>query len=61
MVQPLHLQPASSACKTILDSMKAGIENTTFAAGGVAVAGDVKVPLALEERKTSVKDKEKAL
>jgi hypothetical protein len=41
--------------------MKASTENTTFTVLDVAVAGDVMVPLALNERKTSLKDKEKAL
>ncbi|KAL2041942.1 hypothetical protein N7G274_005130 [Stereocaulon virgatum] len=61
VVQPIPWQPASFACRTILESMKADIENTTFAARGVAVAGDVTVPLALDERKTSLEDKEMAL
>ena len=48
-VQPLPMQPASDACKIILNSMRAGTENTTFAVLGVE--GDVMVPLVLTERK----------
>ena len=43
------MQPASDACKTILNLMRVGTENTTFAVLGVE--GDVTVPLVLTERK----------
>lgn len=49
--QPLPQRPSSSACKTILDTMKAGTAISQFSAVGAGGPRDDKVPLILTERK----------
>jgi len=51
---PPPQRPKTSACKTILDAMKAGTALSRFSTAGAGLSSDEKVPLLLTERKTII-------